>query len=42
MKTVDLQKAIGGVANKIDEYQTRINVMSRTLEKAGKDLKDGD
>ena len=42
MKTGELQKAIDGVTNKIDEYQTRINVMRRTLEKAGKDLKDGD
>ena len=40
MSTADLKKAIEGITKKIDEYQTRINVMTRTMAKAGEDLKE--
>ena len=42
MSTVELKKAIRKVEKKVGDYQTRINVMTETLEKAGEDLNEED
>ena len=39
INTIDLKKSIESVMRKIDDYQTRINVLGRELSKGAKKLK---